>query len=70
LYSAGPQLNYRAPEEAQPGDVLVFDAGGETHATVTGVMTTTRLIMRGGAGVVVDGCMRDIPDLAATPACI
>ena len=70
LYSAGPQLNYRSSEEAQPGDVLVFDAGGETHATVTGVMTTTRLMMRGGSGVVVDGCMRDIPDLAATPAAV
>lgn len=68
LYSAGPQLNYKSSEEAQPGDVLVFDAGGETHATVTGVMTTTRMIVRGGAGVVVDGCMRDIPDLAMTPA--
>lgn len=68
LYAAGLQLNYRASEETQPGDILVYDAGGETHATVTGVMTTTRMIMRGGAGVVVDGCMRDIPDLAATPA--
>jgi len=68
LYSAGPQLNYRASEETQPGDILVYDAGGETHATVTGVMTTTRMIVRGGAGVVVDGCMRDIPDLERTPA--
>jgi regulator of RNase E activity RraA len=70
VYSAGPQLNYWSSEEAQPGDVLVFDAGGETHATVTGVMTTTRLMVRGGSGVVVDGCMRDIPDLAASPASV
>lgn len=70
IYTAGPQLNYRSSEESQPGDVLVFDAGGETHSTVTGVMTTTRLLVRGGAGVVVDGCMRDVPDLAATPASI
>src|SRR4026207_340614 len=36
LYSAGPQLNYKSAEEAQPGDVLVFDAGGETRAGVSG----------------------------------
>jgi regulator of RNase E activity RraA len=67
LYSAGPQLNYKSSEESKPGDVLVFDAGGETHSSVTGAMTSTRLIMRGGSGVVVDGGMRDIPDLRAMP---
>ncbi len=68
LYAAGPQLNYRSAEEAQPGDVLVFDAGGETHSTVSGAMVTTRFLMRGGAGIMVDGWMRDVPDLAAMPA--
>ena len=28
---------------------------------------TTRFLMRGGAGMLVDGCMRDVPDLAAMP---
>src|SRR6476620_7159797 len=28
IYGAGPQLNYRSAEESQPGDGLVFDAGG------------------------------------------
>ena len=68
IYAAGPQLNYRTAEEAQPGDVLVFDAGGETKASVSGAMVTTRFLMRGGAGILVDGCMRDVPDLAAMPA--
>jgi 5-oxopent-3-ene-1,2,5-tricarboxylate decarboxylase / 2-hydroxyhepta-2,4-diene-1,7-dioate isomerase len=67
LYSEGPQLNYRSAEEAQPGDVLVFDAGGETRASVSGAITTTRFLMRGGSGIVVDGCMRDVPDLTAMP---
>ncbi|HYI94364.1 MAG TPA: hypothetical protein VEX68_12525 [Bryobacteraceae bacterium] len=67
IYASGPQLNYRSAEEAQPGDILVFDAGGETRSTVTGAMVTTRFVVRGGSGVVVDGCMRDIPDLAAMP---
>ena len=32
IYASGPQLNYRSAEEAQPGDILVFDAGGETRS--------------------------------------
>ena len=67
LYAAGPQLNYRTAEESQPGDVLVFDAGGERRSTVSGAMVTTRFLMRGGAGILVDGCMRDVPDIAAMP---
>jgi 5-oxopent-3-ene-1,2,5-tricarboxylate decarboxylase/2-hydroxyhepta-2,4-diene-1,7-dioate isomerase len=62
LYAAGPQLNYKSAEEAQPGDVLVFDAGGETQAGVTGGVTTTRFLVRGGAGLVVDGGVRDVPE--------
>lgn len=67
IYAAGPQLNYRSAEEAEPGDVLVFDAGGERHSTVSGAMVTTRFLVRGGAGILVDGCMRDVPDLASMP---
>lgn len=70
VYAAGPQLNYRTAEEAQPGDVLVFDAGGETKSTVSGAMVTTRFLVRGGTGILVDGCMRDVPDLASMPASI
>ena len=67
LYSAGPQLNYKSAEEAQPGDVLVFDAGGETRAGVSGGVTTVRFLVRGGAGLVIDGAMRDVPELEAMP---
>jgi regulator of RNase E activity RraA len=34
---------------------------------VSGAMVTTRFLMRGGAGILVDGCMRDVPDLASMP---
>ena len=67
LYSAGPQLNYKSAEEAQPGDVLVFDAGGETRSAVSGDVTTTRFLYRGGVGIVVDGAMRDVPELERMP---
>ena len=65
IYAAGPQLNYKSAEEAQPGDVLVFDAGGETQAGVSGGVTTMRFLVRGGAGMVIDGAMRDQPELEA-----
>ncbi|HET9469008.1 MAG TPA: hypothetical protein VFO48_11375 [Vicinamibacterales bacterium] len=67
VYAAGPQLNYKSAEEAQPGDVLVFDAGGETRAGVSGGVTTIRFLVRGGAGLVIDGAMRDVPELEAMP---
>ena len=67
LYAAGPQLNYRSAEDAQPGDILVFDAGGETRAGVSGGVTTIRFLVRGGAGLVIDGAMRDVPELEAMP---
>ena len=41
--------------------MLVFDAGGETRAGVSGGVTTVRFLVRGGAGLVIDGAMRDIP---------
>ncbi len=63
IYAAGPQLNYKSAEEAQPGDILVFDAGGETRAGVSGGVTTIRFLVRGGAGMVIDGAMRDVPEL-------
>ncbi len=64
LYGAGPQLNYKGSEEAEPGDILVFDAGGETRNAVTGVMTTTRFAARGGVGMIADGAFRDVPGMA------
>ncbi|MEK7403807.1 MAG: hypothetical protein AAB225_01745 [Acidobacteriota bacterium] len=67
LYAAGPQLNYKSSEEAQPGDVLVFEAGGETRSAVTGNVTATRLAYRGGVGMVADGAFRDLPALEALP---
>lgn len=57
----GLQLNYRSAEDTEPGDVLVFDMGGELEASPSGDVTTTRAMVRGAAGAVVDGVMRDVP---------
>lgn len=57
----GLQLNYRSAEDTEPGDVLVFDFGGELQSSPSGDVTSTRAMVRGAAGVVVDGAMRDVP---------
>ncbi len=47
-----------APKYAQPGDVLVVDAGGHTEIAVWGMSMTMAAKGAGAAGVVIDGtCM-------------
>ena len=67
IYSNRKQLNYVSAEEAQPGDVLVFDAGGDTRSAVSGEITTVRFLARGGTGLIVDGALRDVPEIAGMP---
>ena len=67
VYSKQKQLNYVSAEEAQPGDVLVFDAGGDTRSAVSGEITTIRFLARGGTGLIVDGALRDVPEIAGMP---
>lgn len=50
----------RALELAQPGDVLVIDSGGTMNRSVLGELMLTYAQTRGLAGVVVDGCIRDL----------
>lgn len=53
-----------AIELVQPGDVMVIDAGGDCTAGTLGDILITRIAYRGGAGVVVDGALRDSPAIA------
>lgn len=55
----GP-INKRAVELSGPGDILVVDSGGETGAGFIGDVIATRFMVRGGAGLVVDGAIRDL----------
>lgn len=50
-------------DSAQPGDVLVVDARGATHTGCLGEMLIRYFATRGGAGIVVDGRIRDTPKL-------
>jgi regulator of RNase E activity RraA len=53
----------RAAEEAQPGDVVVAELGGSDGHNLFGDMGATGIQMRGAAGVVIDGGMRDLVGL-------
>jgi len=48
-------------EEVQAGDVLVVQAYGDPYTGCFGEMLVTYCKGRGGAGIVVDGCVRDWP---------
>jgi regulator of RNase E activity RraA len=53
------QLHRHVLYPAEAGDVVVVDARGDMGSGIFGEMMLTFLAGRGGAGVVVDGCIRD-----------
>ena len=59
------QLHRHVLYHAQEGDVVVVDARADMSAGVFGDMMATFFKGRGGAGIVIDGCMRDRPNVEA-----
>ncbi len=57
------QLHRHVLYHVQEGDVVVVDARGDMTAGVFGDMMSTYFKGRGGAGMVIDGCLRDQPNL-------
>ena len=57
----------KAIETVLPGHVLVVDCRGEAHAASGGEILTTRLSVRGVAGMVSDGGIRDSAPIARLP---
>lgn len=55
------QLHRHVLYHTRPGDVVVVDARGDMRSGVFGEMMLTYFQGRGGAGVVIDGCLRDWP---------
>jgi regulator of RNase E activity RraA len=60
----------QAIEQCPPGAVLVIDSRKDARAASAGSILVTRLMQRGGAGIVTDGGLRDSPEIArlAMPA--
>ena len=57
------QLHRHVLYHTQPGDIVVVDARGDMTSGVFGDMMLTYFKGKGGAGVVVDGCLRDYPNI-------
>jgi regulator of RNase E activity RraA len=54
------ELELKAVDECQPGDVIVAAAGGSMRSGVWGELLSTAARHRGCAGAVVDGAVRDV----------
>jgi regulator of RNase E activity RraA len=57
------QLHRHVLYHTQPGDVVVVDARADLHSGVFGEMMLTFFQGRGGAGVIIDGVLRDKPNV-------
>ncbi len=73
-YLAGPALTvkcrpgdnlmiHKALSMAQPGDVIVVDAGGDLTNSLFGEIMVATAVKRGIAGVVLNGAVRDSEDI-------
>ena len=52
-----------AIETCEPGDVIVIDAGNDPYAGTWGGLVSIKGLLKGVAGVVVDGAARDISEI-------
>jgi regulator of RNase E activity RraA len=55
------QLHRHVLYHTQPGDLVVVDARADMSSGVFGEMMLTYFMGKGGAGLVIDGCIRDYP---------
>jgi regulator of RNase E activity RraA len=62
--SAGLNAQKQAIEEIRPGEVLVIEARGEAAAGTIGDILALRAQVRGAAGIVTDGAIRDSAAIA------
>lgn len=62
-YSEFGMLHHYVLYPVQPGDIVVVDARGEMEGGIFGEMLCTYFVGRGGLGMVIDGCVRDWPQV-------
>lgn len=55
---------HKAMDLAKEGDVIVIDAGGHTERSIFGELMTHYCKIRGIAGIIVDGSIRDAAEIA------
>jgi len=66
-YRSGNTLQWETIENVPPGHVIVVDSRGDVSAASGGDMLMTRAMVRGAAGFVTDGGLRDGHVLADLP---
>ena len=57
------QLHRHVLYHTQPGDIVVVDARADMKSGIFGEMMLTYFKGKGGVGVVIDGCVRDWPNV-------
>jgi len=65
VYPGDNLMVHKCLDVAQPGDVVVIDAGSSMMNGVVGDLISTKARHRGIQGFVVDGLIRDLPDIRA-----
>lgn len=61
---------HEALDMAKPGDVLVIDAGSGNNRSLAGEIMFTMAYKKGLAGVVIDGCLRDLDGIRKIPMAV
>jgi regulator of RNase E activity RraA len=64
-YSGANSAQQQAVESIEPGEVLVIEARGAPDAGTIGDTYGLRAFVRGAAGIITDGAVRDTPAVAA-----
>lgn len=59
------ELELKAVDDCQPGDVLIAAAGGSMRSGIWGELLTTAARNSGCAGAIVDGAIRDVRQIEA-----
>lgn len=65
VYPGDNLMVHKSLDVARPGDVVVVDASSATIYSVLGDLISTKARYRGIAGFVVDGLVRDLPNIRA-----
>ncbi|MFL1463797.1 RraA family protein [Roseococcus sp. DSY-14] len=60
-------LVHKAIALAQPGDVIVVDAGGDLSNAIIGELMLAQMVRKGLAGIVIHGAIRDSGAIARQP---
>lgn len=65
---AGDNLMFhQALDMAQPGDIIVVDGGGDLNRALAGEIMMRFASLKGIAGIVADGCLRDLDGIKKLP---